>query len=156
MRWQWTTTHLQCIDNGLQCLFKAQRVCVDFSYAGFLQIGSHIVLVGEVFTVERRVWIQEVIRACLDSCLCLSSINQWSSFTSLQASQNRWIKLDCLQFCLQTNCFEWIELAVFCLLYDSRLSPSLFLNDNRQTCLYVWRPWKLSFVLNFALYVTNK
>ena len=43
MRWQRNTTHLQCIDNELQRVFKTQRFCVDFSYAGFSQIGSQII-----------------------------------------------------------------------------------------------------------------
>ena len=44
--------HLQCIDNELQHVFKAQRVCVDFSSARFSQIGSQMFLGLVIFYSE--------------------------------------------------------------------------------------------------------
>ena len=54
MHWQRTTTHLQCIDNELRRIFKAQRVCVDFSYARFSQIGSQMCEWTVICTLDTR------------------------------------------------------------------------------------------------------
>ena len=52
MRWQRNSTHLQCIDNELQCVFKTQCFCVDFSYAGFSQIGSQLCMISNAVMNE--------------------------------------------------------------------------------------------------------
>ena len=64
------------------------------------------------------------------------STDNRSTFSSLQTSQNRWIKLDCLNFVCKEITFEWTELAVFLLTILAgffRGTASLFFNDNQRT-----------------------
>ena len=75
-----------------------------------------------------------------DQTLSRLTTDNRSTFSSLQTSQNSWIKLDCLNFgCKEITLSELNLLCFYLLFYCSRLFPcataSLFFNDNRRTWL---------------------
>ena len=85
----------------------------------------------------------------MDTCLCLSS----TDFTPLQASQNRWIKLDCLNFVCKGIALS--ELNLSCVLFTIIASfpcatASLFLHDNWQICLHNSKTLKVVLFTKFC------
>ena len=77
-------------------------------------------------------WIQEVIRARLDTCLRLSTIDEVVS----SQSQNRWIKLNYFRFVKKLLWMIWTCCFLLTIIAGiPRATTSLFFNDKRQTCL---------------------
>ena len=91
-----------------------------------------------MFAVERRVLVQEVIRARLDACLRLSMIDEVVSRCCKLCNRKTGIKLNYFSFVCKEIALNELNLLFFAH-YFSRLFQccyySLFFNDKRQTCL---------------------